>query len=753
VARRWREWLPLGVLFAATLILFHRLLFGQVIYWGVVSIQFYPWRDAAFGMLREGVLPLWNPAVGNGAPLLANLQTAVFYPPNWLYLIIPTEYAMGIVGVGHVLWAGLGMWMYLGRIGLDRLAKGIGVIAFALGGYLIGRFGFLSVVSAVLWLPWIIWAVDRLVARHEDDPGVYRSAAVLGLFVGLQLLAGHAQTSFYTLVFAGIYSVWLATTRAPTRGAPTKVHIEGLAAALIAVVVGVGLAGVQLFPTFELMEVSSRAGGANIEEALAYSFWPWRVLTLFAPNLFGSPVTGDYWGYATYWEDAVFVGVMTILLALIAVVKWARRRLDDELTAVRYLPFFVWIIPPAFLLAMGRFTPVFPFLFKHVPTFDLFRGPTRWMLLVVFSVCVLASVGAHGWATNRRVEKQAGYGITVGLAILIAGGASLVILKDIIDPTFVRAAFRLGVTLVIVSVLPLVLKAHQRDTQRRYIWELLVLVVLAADLVSAHWGLNPTIDADFYRNEVDLAPEIEAALDGTRLLYDPAAEMTIKFDELFTFEDFHSGDDVHWQRFRDSLLPNYAQVVGFNSANNDDPLALVEHAELVSEAAESLEVARQANVGVILTTEERNDLEYLGMAGLVRAYHVDDTWSRFEVAGCGRVGQDFECERALEIGRLEVVEDSPLRIVVRLEMDEAGWLYVADSYYPNWKSKLDGHNGTTYRANDYFRAVEVPAGSHEIEMRYDTSTLVAGAFTSGVSLILLVGAYFIPFTRRQVDNV
>ena len=66
-----RNALALVVLLIALLLIFHRLLLGEVFFWGLPSLQFYPWREYAFDMLRSGHLPFWNPYNGAGAPLLA----------------------------------------------------------------------------------------------------------------------------------------------------------------------------------------------------------------------------------------------------------------------------------------------------------------------------------------------------------------------------------------------------------------------------------------------------------------------------------------------------------------------------------------------------------------------------------------------------------------------------------------------------------------------------------------------------------
>ena len=81
------RWFPFALLIAALVALFHPLLRGETLFWGLPSLQFYPWRQFAFDELSAGRLPTWNPYLGAGAPLLANYQTAIFYPPNWLYLV------------------------------------------------------------------------------------------------------------------------------------------------------------------------------------------------------------------------------------------------------------------------------------------------------------------------------------------------------------------------------------------------------------------------------------------------------------------------------------------------------------------------------------------------------------------------------------------------------------------------------------------------------------------------------------------
>src|SRR3990167_4278728 len=48
-----------------------------------------PWRSFITNELKQGRLPIWNPHQFAGAPLLANFQSATFFPPNLIYLLYP----------------------------------------------------------------------------------------------------------------------------------------------------------------------------------------------------------------------------------------------------------------------------------------------------------------------------------------------------------------------------------------------------------------------------------------------------------------------------------------------------------------------------------------------------------------------------------------------------------------------------------------------------------------------------------------
>ncbi len=158
--------ISLLVIIIGPLLLFGRMLLsGQVLFWGTPMLQFVPWHRYALETLRAGHVPIWNPLLGAGAPLLANLQSALLYPPNLLLLFLGPEHGHGYLVVLHLVFAGLGMARLSRKLGTNLFGQVTAGLAFSLGGYMVARAWFISINHAAAWLPWIILPQMRSATR------------------------------------------------------------------------------------------------------------------------------------------------------------------------------------------------------------------------------------------------------------------------------------------------------------------------------------------------------------------------------------------------------------------------------------------------------------------------------------------------------------------------------------------------------------------------------------------------------------
>ena len=99
------------ILACFTLLFFARFLFTRnFLLLRDLFFSQYPWHAFCREYLLQGILPLWNPYTGCGEPFLANMEAAVFYPPNLIFLVCPVTKALSISAAFHVLVAAAGTW-------------------------------------------------------------------------------------------------------------------------------------------------------------------------------------------------------------------------------------------------------------------------------------------------------------------------------------------------------------------------------------------------------------------------------------------------------------------------------------------------------------------------------------------------------------------------------------------------------------------------------------------------------------------
>ncbi len=763
------------------------LLGGQALFWGTPALQFIPWWSWAWETLLSGHLPLWNPLVGMGAPLVANYQSALFYPPYWnLFLLYGIggaplmAWGQTLLVMLHLLAAGIGMARLAQRLGLGTLAQTVAGLSFGLSGYLVSRAGFFSINAALAWLPWILWAVT-------PDAGKFawlgrRRLLALSAFLALQLLAGHAQIAWYTILLTGLWSGYWAFAIGLERGNAGKAgagqRILAVGAALyqtwgrlaLAGALAAGLAAVQLAPTAEYLSQSQRAAAVDYEMGLTYSFWPWRLIGLLAPNFFGNPAQGDYWGYANYWEDAIYIGLLPALLFL------GTLRGKTRLAGLRW---FLWgVFGLALLFALGKNTPIFPWLYQHVPTFAMFNAPTRWMIWGVFALAFLAAMGAENW---RRPEGRGLYWTRLGtagsLAVSLGSGLAMILMGDI-KLSFVSAAAQAGVLGIAVGLLSLSapLREGSETVQDQTtpvnqllarMWPWLVAFLIAFDLTLAGWGLNPGFNLSLY--QPGLGSEVKERLGDQRLYWPEQMEYEIKYDRFFQFETFHPGED--WHLMREVVLSNSNLLEGMVVVNNYDPMQpgrYVAWMELVNglDRRERERFLHWMDVGLAgeIDLSQASGARFDPLGGGMRARWVGcaiqaenadqalemisqaqvDIRTQVVIEGAPGLANALCPERQAEPVAAQVIEDGPNTLRVRVSAPGAGWLVLSDVWYPGWQAWVDGNRVEITPANLAFRAAPLTAGEHEVIFEYRPWSFYAGALVS-----LASGLVFAWLWRRR----
>jgi hypothetical protein len=222
------------------------------------ACQFVPWlRFAADSWAADGAIPLWKPTAAAGAPFVGNCQSAVFFPTNFLAMLLgapPIVHAL--MPLARLVGGAFCAFLLARHLRLSFAAALLCGLVFGFGGFQMG-FYLHTVTNASLLLPLLVLAADRLVLR----PTAGRVAA-LAAVAALQHFAGHAETAFHSqlavVVLAGVRSIALGRAAGATgvAGAWSALR-RPLLLVVAALGLGAALAAVQILPLLEYLRESA----------------------------------------------------------------------------------------------------------------------------------------------------------------------------------------------------------------------------------------------------------------------------------------------------------------------------------------------------------------------------------------------------------------------------------------------------------------------------------------------------------------
>src|SRR5437762_3796829 len=298
---------------------------------------------------RLGHVPLWEPELFGGMPYIRAEHGDIFYPTPFLQLVLPVATVINLNFVLHYILAGLFTYLLLRRLSVSWTGSVVGGLAYELSGLIAsypspGHDGKLF-ASAALPL-----ACLALVLALRDKR--WEGYALLAVAVAQSLL-GHFQIAYYMLIVAGLFALYL--TLEESRDDPAR-RVARLGLALGAVLLGFGLAAIQLLPFIQYIPFSPRAQGYHGSEGSTSYALPWNhVLEFFLQNFVGSRDT--YWGSNGSYQGSMglklhseYLGLPVIALATLGAFAKDRRRLVLWLGGIGLL---------FLLISLGASTPFY----------------------------------------------------------------------------------------------------------------------------------------------------------------------------------------------------------------------------------------------------------------------------------------------------------------------------------------------------------------------------------------------------------
>jgi hypothetical protein len=683
----WRETLAVIALATILTVVFWKPLWtGGGLIGGDTYTYFFPQKQFFAERLHAGEFPLWNNRSGFGYPLIAESQTGAFYPPHLLiYPLLDVNEGYNAVQILHYILAFCFTWLLARELNLKPFGAILAALIYVYG-WFPPRMCLEWAIIGGTWLPLSLWWLERFLKTSH-----WRYLSGLSVTIGMQLLAGHFNLAFITLMLLLLYlglRLCFARERLAENIAPSRLKFASLVFGFIAI--GFGIAAAQLAPTWELKQLSQRQNvseGPDFDPAYGHlpplylsqivaSWWFW-----YSPDINLNQALSQLTFLASpaatnHTEAHLYFGLLPLFILGAALVSVRHRRsVLNRFTATWLLLSVVGIV-----YATGLLVP----LTQHLPGFGFFRGPARWGILAALGVGLIVGKAAGAVLNHRSRARR----IIVCSVIFALTAADLWYVSRVESVTVVALLEQSPITRVEQSPVRKILDDYI-VTPRVYGPGPNLLNLLGHASVPEYLGIGP---AEYYDEELK-APAFQGL---TPQFIDWCRRAGITHVVSFENPHVHSfprgnvpGTRLVWQQPDPFLNPAWAR--GFN-----EPIYLTEILQSRARVAFAEPVSGQ-NVG--LTSSKANS------------------------------------------ATIEAHSSEPATVVM------------TDLYFPGWSVTVDGEPANGYRFEGMFRAVDVPAGQHTIEWSYHPTSVRNGLWISVLSIFALLSISHVRFwhfnPRRQ----
>lgn len=671
-----------------------------------------PLMDGALQSLQQGDLPLWDEAIYNGIPLLANGQAALWYPPTWVLLLLnlgKENLRYGGLKDFAVLHVGLACWfafLWLRSTCRPVVAAVAGALVVGCSGYLMTQLQHLGLLCGFAWFPLGMWGVEE--SRRLS---AWRPLWKTTLASTMVMLAGY--TPFWPVFVACVFAFGLAGPKQLLRYAA-------------ALGLSVGVATVQLLPMLEASTwmVKDSRFGTGVE---SWDFFA----SMLLPNYFAFGMQEDV--MKNFGRDYWYLGGLG-LLGLALAVRFARplAGLWGRMGLLLGLVLFLLLDPKAGLSELVARFPLLDMVLRS------------WYFLAAVPL-VVGRLTAAGLAASLEQGPTAEVPSVPSLArrllwpvqaLAVGWAGYLLFLWWPGGADFATGMAGLVYPCVSISLLFLLLQLWQFSRKS----QLLVLLLVVAATEFKALGTSRRFNAGAGRQ-----PEVFYTRRGVAGL-DPNHVTLLQANRQFRIAVDDTGPSPqHFRQMRlttpggfDPLYPAHIReyALAHGKPTSDRTFALDPF---------DFPALRQFGVGFVLVSEASPDFSRMlarpdlftheaPHTSYFKLFRVRDSEPAFRWSGAK--GEPMARQPAPSQWRPATKE-----FVVNL--DAPAVLTLKTNSYPGWQFQVDGFFRPLQPCGKFAVCGQVPAGSHTVRFRYLPNSLLTGGAISvlalGITLVAFLG--------------
>ncbi len=713
--------------------------------------QFIPWFQFNTELLKSGHLPLWDPNQGCGQPHIANMQSAFFFPLNFLIYPLGMKWGLLMIYLLRLYLCGIFIYLYLSEIKIDYRASIIAAIAGMFTGYNT-RWLYHDNSAFAFFIPLGFLAIEFIV-QHKDSIKGY---LLLCVGFALALLTGHPETIFYGTTIVLLYALIriLQEYKQGKARLGTCLKLAGF------MLIGMLISGVQLIPFLEYLlhstAYSARAAGSTPSIIVLSTF-----LFSLVPNFLSSLLSIKvlyvvFFGFFPT-SNVGYAGITMLLLGVTGII--ATRHLKNKFM-LPYLLIIIYIVIVTFniplfhrlILILPGFREGFAiYMFGNLPLFLVFSG----------------TIALDGYFKGTMEFKYFLYAFLTTLAIIVIAfifffiqmdkdvGQAMVSKLSLSLPTLVDIT---GAVILLLLTLFL-LKRTNMHTVMSYGIGILVFVETALPMIPLESAVKP---AYFYPKN-----NIIEALDHQKRPFrilplfkshnnEVGAPWPIGIVQYYGFEEPTSYDAM--------LVNWYSQLIESMSVNEFLNLANVKFIIMTQE-----DVSRYQGLNLKPLLSYNGYTLYQNLSALNRAFMVYD-YKTARTTSTDRKLNDWNWlslvnENAVQLNTIAIIPEKdttyatfapskqtqgtydvqfevykPSFIRMKVETSEPGLLVISNAYFPGWQVQVDNTKKKLIRTDYAFDGVFLEKGGHTVVLTYKPLSFRIGlALTiTGLLSLLLV---------------
>ncbi|HLM99880.1 MAG TPA: hypothetical protein VK335_11385 [Bryobacteraceae bacterium] len=677
--------------------------------------QVLPWQNVQAMAVHHREFPAWDPYLWAGQSLIGQAQPGTAYPLNWILYALPLKnghirmsFLHWYVALIHALAALFGYFLCR-DLDRSRLASLIGGTAFALAGE-VGNTDWPQMLNGIIWAPLVLLFLFRAVRGRR--PLV--SAALSGFFLGMSWLAGHHQVPiFLTYATAGVWLFFLFRGK--------RINWSVLKLAGIFAVFLVLTSALQVLPAWEYGTLARRWVGTpepvGWKDIVPYVIHRDHSLNLFA--IFGLVLPG------VHAEVDPYVGFIILSLAGLGIALWW--------SDIRVRVLLVLGLAGLFF-SLGHQNVFHGFLYAVLPLIEKARGPAMAAFLFNFGAAILTAYGFDGLSAH----PESGWPRRIGIWAVSAGALMMALMLGVMMSKQLRMdhddrAVMVALVGLLVGALILAHHKHSLGTMALGVWCLMLLLMDLGNVTGYAYpyllDTNRGAGLRRFSENQDILPWLQKQPGPFRIQIDSR-------EIPFNYGDWYGVD-----------------VFGGYTASLPSNMLRIDKDE------ERTRNLYGVKYWISRTPHDADQIEVHQFQSGLKAYESPGVFPRvwtvhqaFAIASESQISpayysppfdprrQAFFLGEAPKLSACAGEDHATLvrtdfnRVIIQAAMQCQGMVILSDNWFPGWYAKVDSQPARIWEADTAIRGVEVPAGTHRIEMRYRPVSVRLGAWMLVLSL-------------------